>query len=132
MLIFYYIYYNFYHLAKQNNSVFAPSFVSMVAILALELWLIGGLLNEFYYFSGTYLLPDNIYNLETAVVLITLVGINTYVFEFQDKGKQIIKYIENNKNRVMVRIAWIVVTVILINYWVLSIYLLSLKSFQVV
>lgn len=128
MTVFYYIYYNFYRLAKRNNSVLPARFVASVAILALELWLIGGLLNELYFFTRIDIMPTSIFNLETTIALIILVGINIYIFEFQDKGKMIIKDIENNKNNMMVRIGWSVVAIILINYWVLSIYLLSLTN----
>jgi len=131
MTVFYYIYYNFYRLAKRNNSVFPPSFVALVAILALEIWLILSLFHEFYYFSGVYILPDNIFNLESAIGIIILVGTNTYLFELQDKGKLLIKSIEKNKNKMMVRIAWGIVSIIIINYWIVSLYLLSLKTSQV-
>lgn len=128
MFIFYHIYYNFYNLAKRNNSVLPPQFVALVCVLALEIWLIGGLLNELNFLFGVDLMPDSIYNLGTILGILTLVGINTYFFEYQDKGKISIKKIEHDKSKIKVRIAWFVAVAIIVNYWFVSLYLLSLKS----
>lgn len=128
MSIFYYIYYNFYNMAKKNNSVLPPQFVALVCVLALEIWLIMGVLNEIYFLLDIRLLPYSIKNINSIIILLSLVCINLYIFEFRNKVKNIIQNIEQNKNKVKIRVAWFVAVAIVVNYWFISLYFLSLKS----
>lgn len=129
--IFYYIFYIFYKLSKRNNSVFPSNFVALVCILVLEIWLIIGILNEFYFFSNIRLVPYNIKSISSMIMLVSLIGINVYVYEYKNKWRNIIAYIDENKSKTKVFLAWFLVVLIIINYWVISIYLLKVKSLAV-
>lgn len=129
--IFYYIFYNFYKFSKQNNSIFPSNFVALICILVLEIWLIIGVLNEFYFFSDIRLVPYNIKSINSVIILMSLIGGNIYVFEYKNKWSNIVAYIDENKSKKKVFLAWLIVVLIIINYWVISIYLLKVKSLAV-
>lgn len=128
-MIYYYIYYIFYRIAKNNNSVFPNEFVAGICVLALNLWLLMSLVNEFYFFTNIRLMPKSLISPFSIIVLVLLIVINWFLFENKQRWNQIIKKIENSPSKARnVFIAWCIVIFVILNYWIISLYLLSIKS----
>ena len=130
-MLFNYIFYLFYKLAKKSNSIFSNHFVAIVSILAIQIWFIMSLLNEFYFVTNIRLMPKSITNPPYAIICLgLLIGYNWYHFNYNNKYQKIISKIESNPSKGYIIVAWIMIILVIINYWIISIYLLSLKVIQ--
>ncbi len=127
--IYTYIFYIFYKISLKNKSIFPSNFVAGICILALNIWLILSLLNEFYFLTDIRLIPKRITTLTTIISLVLLIGTNWYIFEYKSKWKERIREIENQNidRQKYIFISWIIIIFVIINYWVISIYLLKVK-----
>lgn len=128
MNFFSYIFYIFYKIAKKNNSVLLSDFVSLVCILTLQIWFIAGILNEIYFLFDIKLMPSSIYSVESIIGLFSLVCLNVYIFVYKSSWKTMVEYIEKTKTRNKIVITWLIVVVVIINCWLVSLHLLSLKA----
>lgn len=120
--------YIFYKIAKKNNSVLPSDFVSLVCILTLQIWFIAGILNEIYFLFDIKLMPSSIYSVESIIGLFSLVCLNIYIFVYKSSWKTMVEYIEKTKTRNKIVITWLIVVAVIINYWLVSLHLLSLKA----
>ncbi len=128
-MIYYYIYYIFYRISKKNKSIFPDEFVAGVCVIALNIWLLMSLANEFYFFTNIRLMPRSFASPVAIIVLGLVVISNWFLFENKDRWKMLLEKIESSSDRKRnVSIAWGIIIAVIINYWVVSLYLLSVKG----
>ncbi|KKO89211.1 hypothetical protein AAW12_24120 [Sphingobacterium sp. Ag1] len=115
-------------MAAKSSTIFPQDFVAYVCLIALTLWGFGSLINEHYVITNVRILPVRLEFKHLLLAVLPPVLFNWYIFLYDNKWRVIVQSIEEEapeKKKKYIIIAWIIIIAILINYWVVSIYLLK-------
>lgn len=129
---FFYILYRFFEASTYSR--WWSEWKANVVMLALSLWLYASIEITFHYLYEIPLKPSNfVIDISAGLFLLTVGILNWFLFEYDDRWKEIVKDFDSlskRKNRIGSVIVWTVILGITIYYWFISLPLLEKIAYE--
>lgn len=122
-----YLFYKLYRFYESAPSKWMSDWKAVFSLLVLEIWILVAGFTYYKVFTKKDLISADSLTVVAVFIVIFLVLIKFFVFEFQDRWKEYVKEFDGwprNKNKIGTIITWLIVLCIITNL-VYAFYLLS-------
>lgn len=130
-----YLFYKLYKFYESSMySKWWSEWKAYVTMLALSIWLYSAIEISYHYFFNIPMKSSDTNTYSTMIIFSSIItAINWFLFEYQDKWKNIIEKFDKlskRKNKIGGIIVWIIIISIIVFYWFYSIPLLGRLTYE--